>query len=136
MTDLGAGLAAVAFWGFLAAVVVGGMWYALRERQAQYEALSRLIESGQTVDEQLIDRMLGGRSRVDRDLRIAGLIVICAAPGVAILAWAVGQVAPEGFMPLLGVAALVGCVGIGLLLAARFAARAYRESERQMSVQM
>ena len=136
MTDLGAGLAAVAFWGFLAAVVVGGMWYALRERQAQYDALTRLIESGQAVDEQLVDKMLGGKSRADRDLRIAGLIVICAAPGLVILAFAVGQVAPTGFMPLLGVAGLVGCVGVGLLLASRFAARSYREGERNMSVRM
>ena len=136
MTDLGAGLAAVAFWGFLGAIVVGGMWYALRERQAQYEALSRLIESGQAVDEQLVDKMLGGKSRVDRDLRIAGLIVTCAAPGVAILAWAIGQVASAWFLPLLGVAALVACIGGGLLLAARFAARSYREGERHMSAQM
>lgn len=136
MTDLGAGLAAVAFWGFLAAVVVGGMWYALRERQAQYDALTRLIESGQAVDEQLVDKMLGGKSRPDRDLRIAGLIVICAAPGLVILAFAVGQVAPTGFMPLLGVAGLAGCVGVGLLLASRFAARSYQEGERNMSVRM
>ena len=51
MEGLGAGLASLAFWGFIAAVVVGGMWYALRERQAQYETIRSLIESGQTIDE-------------------------------------------------------------------------------------
>ena len=30
MEGLGAGLAAMAFWGFIAAVVVGGIWYAVR----------------------------------------------------------------------------------------------------------
>lgn len=136
MTDLGAGLAALAFWGFLAAVVVGGIWYALRERQAQYAALGRLIDSGQPVDERIVEKMLGGSSRTDRDLKIAGLIVTSAAPGIVVLAWAIGQVAEVWFLPLLGVAALVACIGIGLLAAASYAARSYREGERISSLNM
>lgn len=129
MTDLGAGLAALAFWGFLAAVIVGGMWYALREKQAQYDALSRIIDSGQAVDEKLVATMLGGKSYPERDLKIAGLIVISAAPGIAILAWAVGKVSATALLPLLGVAGLVACVGVGLLLAAGHAARSRRRDE-------
>ena len=30
---LGAGLAAIAFWGFIAIIVVGGMWYSIREKE-------------------------------------------------------------------------------------------------------
>jgi hypothetical protein len=51
MDGIGGGLAALAFWGFVAAVVVGGMWYAIREREAQHETLRRIIESGQPVDQ-------------------------------------------------------------------------------------
>lgn len=127
MQGIGQGLSALAFWGFIAAVVVAGIWYSIRERQAQHETLRRLIDSGQAIDQALVDQVLGGGRRTDRGLRIAGLIVIFVAPGLAILAWFVGQLSEPWLMPLLGAAALVAFVGIGLLVAAKFAERSYRE---------
>ena len=121
MEGLGAGLAALAFWGFIAAVVVAGIWYGLRERQAQYDTLSRIIESGQKVDEALIDRVLGGKTQVRRSLKIAGLITISAAPGLAILGWFISQIAEQALYPILGVSGLVAFVGAGLLVAAKVA---------------
>jgi len=129
MQGIGEGLAALAFWGFIAAVVVAGVWYGIRERQAQHETLRRIIDSGQAVDPALVDQVLGGGRRTDRGLKIAGLIVIFVAPGLAVLAWFVGQLSEPWLMPLLGAAALVAFVGIGLLVAARFAERSYRENE-------
>lgn len=130
MQGIGEGLAALAFWGFIAAVVVAGIWYAIRERQAQHETLQRIIESGQAVDHALVEQVLGGGRRTDRGLKIAGLIVIFVAPGLAVLAWFVGQLSAPWLMPLLGAAALVAFVGIGLLVAARFAERSYRENDK------
>jgi len=127
MEGLAAGLSALAFWGFIAAVVIGGIWYGIRERQAQYATLRHIIDTGKPVDERVVERILGGNRRPDHGLKIAGLIVIFAAPGVAVLAWFIGQVARQWLLPLLGVAGLVGFVGIGLLVAARAAARAWRE---------
>ena len=124
MEGLGAGLSALAFWGFLTAVCVGGIWYGLRERQAQYATLQRLIESGQQIDEAVVERVLGGKAKVEQGLRIGGMLTLAAAPGLLILGWAVSHIAEQAFMPLLGVAGLAGCVGIGLLLAARAAAAA------------
>lgn len=128
MDGLGAGLAALAFWGFIAAVVVGGIWYGLRERQAQFDTLSRMIESGQKVDEALIDRVLGGNRQVHRDLKIAGTITVSAAPGLAILGWFVSKLSEEALYPILGASVLVAFVGVGLLVAARVAARAQEDS--------
>jgi len=119
MEGLGAGLSAVAFWGFLAAVVVGGIWYGLRERQAQYTTLQRLIESGQPVDDAVVDKVLGGKTDVRQGLKIAGLIALAASPGLALLGWALGRIDEDAFIALIGVAGLVACVGIGLLFAAR-----------------
>ncbi len=127
MNGLGQGLAAFAFWGFIASVVVAGIWYGLRERQAQYDTLSRMIESGQAVDEEVVERILGGGKRIDVGLKIAGLIVIFVAPGLAVLAWFISQLSEPWLMPLLGAAALVGFIGIGLLVAAKFAERSVRE---------
>lgn len=130
MDGFGAGLSALAFWGFLAAVVVGGMWYGLRERQAQYDTVRRIIESGQKVDDALIDKIIGGNRPPDRSLKIAGLIVIFVAPGLAVLAWFIGQLSEPWLMPILGAAALVAFVGIGLLVAAKAAERMYGKDDR------
>lgn len=129
MNGIGGGLAALAFWGFVASVVVAGIWYGLRERQAQYDTLSRMIESGQTIDEDVVEKILGGKERVDVGLKIAGLIVIFVAPGIAVLAWFISQLSEPWLMPLLGAAALVAFVGIGLLAAGRFAERSYRDEK-------
>ena len=39
METLGAGLAALAFWGFVAALVVGGLWHEAKKREAEHETL-------------------------------------------------------------------------------------------------
>lgn len=124
MSGLAQGLSALAFWGFVAAVVVAGIWYGLRERQAQYDTLSRMIESGQQIDEAVVDKILGGDERIEVGLKIAGLIVIFLAPGLAVMAWFIGQLSEPWLMPLLGAAVLVGFLGVGLLVAARYAANA------------
>ena len=129
MDGLGAGLAALAFWGFLAAVVVGGIWYGLRERQAQFDTLARMIESGQTIDEALVDRVLGSDKQFDRNLKVGGLIVLFAAPGLAILGWFISKIAEEALFPLLGVSALAVFVGAGLLVASKVAERRSRTDD-------
>ncbi len=129
MSGLGQGLSALAFWGFVAAVVVAGIWYGLRERQAQYETLSRIIDSGQPIDEAVVERILGDGKDTEVGLKIAGLIVIFVAPGLAVLAWFVAQLSEAWLMPLLGAAALVGFIGIGLLVAARYVAGTNRKED-------
>lgn len=129
MEALGGGLAALAFWGFLAAVVVGGIWYAVREKEAQHETMRRIIESGQTIDEKVVEKVFEGQDTTDRDLKIGGLITISVAPGLAVLGWFLSSIAEKALMPLLGVAILVGFVGLGLLAAAKIAERAKRQDD-------
>lgn len=133
MDALGTGLVALAFWGFIAAVVVGGIWYGLRERQAQYDTLARMIESGHTVDEALVDRVLGSDKQLDRNLKVGGLIVLFAAPGLAILGWFISKIAAEALYPLLGVAGLAAFVGVGLLVASKVAERRARLTDASVS---
>jgi hypothetical protein len=119
MADLGFGLAAVAFWGFIAACVVGGIWYAIREKQAQHETLRRIIESGRDVDSDAIDRILNAGGDPARDLKVAGYITVSIAPGLLILGWFLQGVSEneEIFTIMLGVAGLVFCIAVGLLVA-------------------
>jgi hypothetical protein len=127
MDALGTGLAALAFWGFVGAVVVAGIWYSIREKEAQHETMRRIVESGQPIDEKVIEKVFRGESRPDRDLKIGGLITIFCAPGLVILGYALSFINDKVLPPLLGVAGLVAFVGIGLLIAAKFAERAHRE---------
>ena len=121
MEGLGAGLAALAFWGFIAAVVVGGIWYAVREKEAQHETLRRMIDSGKDLDVAAISRVFKENSRPERDLKIGGIVTLFAAPGLVILGWFLGEVSQEAYHALRGVAGLVAFVGVGLLIAARVA---------------
>ncbi len=120
---IGAGLAAIGFWGFIATTVVAGIWFAVRQREAQQETLRRLLESGQAIDPELMNKIVsaGGNDHIDRDLRVSGLIMLSVAPGLAILGWFIGQIAAAALMPLLGTAALVLCIAVGLLVAAKSA---------------
>ncbi len=122
--NIGAGLMSIAFWGFLAAVVVGGMWYSIREKEVQQETLRRLIESGQPIDETLADRFMSinrGADHLDRDLKVGGMICLPIAVGLAIFGLILGSQYEEALMPLLGVAVLLVFVAVGLLMAARVA---------------
>jgi hypothetical protein len=121
------GLAAFGFWMFVAAAAVGGIWDGVRKRDAEHETLRRLIESGKEPDQELVDKLLGNKKQQARDLKVAGLIVIFVAPGLALMGWVMSLGEKDVLMPLLGVAGLVAFVGIGLLTAAGFLKRAAQE---------
>ena len=118
------GLAAFGFWMFIAAAAVGGIWDGVRKRDAEHETLRRIIESGKEPDPEVVDKLLGHKKAPARDLKVAGLIVIFVAPGLALMGFLIDDGA---FMPLLGVAGLVAFVGIGLLTASKFLERANAE---------
>ena len=126
---LGAGLAALAFWGFIAAVVVAGIWYDIRKREAQHETVRRIVESGKPIDEELMDKLLSLGSdksdRLDRTFKITALIILPTAVGLAIFGLIMGTQFPETKLPLLGAAALAGCIGVGFMVASSVARRWY-----------
>lgn len=133
---IGAGLAALAFWGFVAVVVVAGIWDGIRKRDIQHETIRRLIESGQPVDQDLMEKLslvrLGTDTRYDRDLRLTGLWIMPVAVGMAVFALILGFQYPEALGPLLGVSGLLAVMGTGFLISARIARRWYpadRDSE-------
>ena len=129
------GLAAFGFWMFIAAAAVGGIWDGVRKRDAEHETLRRMIESGKEPDPRLVEKLVGSTRQPERDLRVAGLIVIFVAPGLALMGWVISLQEKDVLMPLLGVAGLVAFVGIGLLTAANFLKRA-RSNEEPENRQM
>lgn len=129
--EIAASYGALGFWLFLASVVVAGIWFDARKRESQQETLRRIVESGQKIDSAMIDKLLaaGGGSRADQDLKVAGLITVFVAPGLAIFGFFLSKLQEEIFDVLLGVSLLVGLIGIGLYLAGKMSERWYNESK-------
>jgi len=128
--SLGVGLASLAFWGFVASAVVGGIWYAIREKQAQHATLQRMIESGQKIDADVIDKIVSGGGKADQDLKVAAYITMSVAPGLVLLGYVLGRVNEHIFAILSGVAGLVLFVGLGLLAASRISERSENRNDR------
>ena len=132
MDKLGGGLAALAFWGFVASTVLGGIWYAIREKQAQHDTLNRLIESGKDIDAEIVDKIVNDGGKSNQDLKVAAYITLSAAPGLVLLGY-LGSGANEKLFPILsGVAGLVFFVGLGLLAASRIAAGSENKNDRPL----
>jgi hypothetical protein len=133
---LGAGLASLAFWGFLAAAVVAGVWDSIRKRDAQHETVRRMIESGQPLNQELLDKLIsassGGKRRLDRDIKLAALYILPVAAGMTAFAWIMGGYYPHAGPPLFGVAALLGCIGVGFWVASTIVARWYVDNDSSM----
>ena len=97
MDGIGEGLAALAFWGFITALCVAGVWGDAKKRQAQHETLRRMLEGNKPVDEALMTRLMGADAQTppDRGLTVAAIIVFAIAIGLVVLAAALSVVGPR-----------------------------------------
>ena len=131
---IGAGLAALAFWGFVATAVVAGVWDNIRKREAQHETMRRIFESGQPLDHETMEMLSlasGNEPRHDQAFKITALWVLPIAPAVAVFALILGTQAPEAEAPLLGVAALLAIMGTGFFVASKIVAPWYAKDSDQ-----
>lgn len=113
------------FWMFIAAAVVGGIWYDAKEKETKQETLRRVVESGRDIDPETLDRLIGENSsgNTSRDLRVGAYILFGVSPGLFVFSLFLGMVSAEARVVLMGVSALVACIGGGLLAAARLVER-------------
>ena len=122
---MGAGLAAIGFWAFVAIVVVAGIWDNVRKREAKHETLRRMIEGGDKLDRDLMNKLLSisneSSENLGRDLKVSGLIMIFIAPGIAALSFFLGELSAAAETALLGVSVLIGLIAIGLMVAGKAA---------------
>lgn len=113
---------AIAFWIFIAVVSVAGIIQDYRKRQLALEPLRLAIQHGQTLDPEIITRLLSQEVRHDRldprPLQVGGIITCAAGVGIAILSAFLAAVLPRSHMIVLGVGVLTLCIGVGLLIAA------------------
>ena len=132
--EVDAGLGALGFWLFIAAVIVAGTWFDARKRESQQETLRRIVESGQPIDQDVIDKLLSAPERdgrADRDFKVGALIMLFVAPGLAAFAWFLGRFSSEAGLVMYGVSALVGIIGVGLWAAGKLYERWYRQDQSE-----
>ena len=134
MEMIGAGIASLAFWAFMAAAVIAGVWDGAKKRDAQHETLRRMIEGGKPVDEGLMKKlMVGEPKRPDRDLAISAIVLFSISIGMAVLALVLRDAYENVLTPLMGAAGLVACVAAGLWAASAFVKRARAEDAARAS---
>jgi Flp pilus assembly protein TadB len=129
-----AGLASLGVWMIVAFVVVCSVWSNTRRRESQQETLRRIVESGQTIDAALVDKMVGSvkrKSQAGRELKVAGIITVSVSPGLFLLGYFVSNGDPERLRAFIGISLLVGIVGVGIYVAGMMSARWNKQDENQ-----
>ncbi|MEO0423371.1 MAG: hypothetical protein AAF184_13605 [Pseudomonadota bacterium] len=123
MSDSVIGLAGLGFWLFIAAAVVSSIWDDIRKRETRHATLRALIASGQQVDQAAVDRLLGKAQRSEHDMRVGAIVLRYIAFGLVALGGLLALMAGvEVLFALLGVAAFLGLLSMGISVAANYSA--------------
>ena len=103
-------------------VAITGLRRFLTERERQ-RTLRAVLERGQSLDPQLLQKLVARqeRPRTREGLLVGGITTMGAGIGLAVFGLVLGSRHgdPEALSPLLGVGAMVFCIGLALLVASR-----------------
>lgn len=131
---IGAGLGAMAFWIFVAAVVVASYWDAIKKRETQHETIRRVIESGKEIDEATMNRLMtlgkGSSGRVDRDFKVTALWMLPVGPSLLLMGYILSSLNEdfsEAFIPLLAVGGMLLLMSVGFWISGMVVSRWYKE---------
>jgi len=106
----------VAFWIFVASVVVAGIWYSYARKRETQKTIRLAIEKGVQLDAALVDKLFTRESGNPEDYYIGGLICLACGIGLPVLGYFIGQIEPAAFFPIAGAGVLVGLIGISLII--------------------
>ena len=127
--DIGAAVAAGSFWMFLAVVVVAGVaGGAFRHHQTQ-QTIRKAIESGQSLDPVTLERRLQSDRPKGPPGRafflVTGVMMLAIGAGLVAIGFAEASshANPSQLYQGLGAGAMVGFIGLGLLLAGHLIGR-------------
>jgi hypothetical protein len=129
----GAYLVGVAFWMFIGAIAVAGIFADYQKRRMNVDLLRTLIEKGQALDPAVVTKLISPDAHNERtdptDLKLGGIIVSAAGVGIFLMSYFIARLAPVALYPIMGGGIVTICVGIGLLIGAKVVADAH-ERER------
>ena len=119
----------VAFWIFVSAVVVAGIWYYQSKNREKQKTIRLAIEKGVPLDAATIESLDKPSRQNPNDYAIGGYITLIISPGLLIFAFLIEKVEAQAFYPLLGAAVLCALVGISLIFVANMVKRWNREQD-------
>lgn len=93
-----------------------------KEKKEMQATVRSAISQGQALPPELIDAMTRDsvkRSSAHRDLRV-GVIWLAVAIGISLFAWLIGFEEGDAVYPMIGLAAIPGCIGIAFIVLSFF----------------
>ncbi len=133
--SVGAGLASLAFWGFIATVVVAGIWSEIRKRESQQESIRRMVESSGSIDQELLDKLLSmndeNKEDHEKNFKVTALWIFPVSLGLAVFGLVLGIETPKARMPLLAVSSLTACLSIGFWIASLVITKLYPNNDNK-----
>jgi hypothetical protein len=140
-------LGAAAFWIFLAAIIIAGIWRKKHSEAMKHETVRFLIEKNQKLDDKQLAELLNPppppspewlmpkRKPGDgcRVMRVCGTLLVFIALGLLIADFWRGMVLGIDDKSVLGIATAIpflAMLGIGLLVASRFVTQPSKTENR------
>jgi hypothetical protein len=128
---MGGELVGVVFWVAIFGIVAVQAWGRRAAERERQQTLRSAIERGQQLDPAMLEKILAGQTQSRGSpygLLIAGVIVLFAGAGLALLGVFVGADDAEAFKGVVGSAGLIGMVGLGLCVAYALKRRLERQA--------
>jgi len=129
--QMGGEIVGVVFWVAIFGIVAVQVWGRRNAERERQQTLRAAIERGQQLDPAMLEKILAGQPQSigsPYGLLIGGVIVLFAGAGLALLGVFVGADDPEAFKGVVGSAALIGMVGLGLCVAYALKLRLERQA--------
>jgi hypothetical protein len=134
---LGTAIAVAAALLAIAGMFIAFMLVAQKKHQARLDLLRYAVERGMALEVELIDKIAGaataktnaGPRRPGRGSRVAGVLFVAYGVGFAIFACFIGTISNSALIPMLGVAALMICIGVGFLIVSRMLRKEANDSD-------
>jgi hypothetical protein len=124
--DITAAVAAGSFWMFIAVVVIAGVVGSVFRHHETQQTIRKAMESGQSLDPETLDRLLrsarpGGGPPPRNFFLVFGVMMLAIGGGLVAIGFAeaASHTNPSQLYQGLGAGAMVGLIGVGLLVAGR-----------------
>lgn len=107
----------IVFWGVVALVSVSAMWTSYLGRLEIERTIRKAIDTGAVLDPPTVAQLKSsGGGQTPLFVVVAGIVIVAAGVGFAVLALVMRGDAPDDFMAMVGVAALLACTGGGVIV--------------------
>ena len=134
---LGTAIAVAAALLSVAGVFIAFILSSQKKHQASLDLLRYSVERGMTLDVELINKIARadavekdeGPRRPGRGSRVAGILIVAYGVGFALFACFIGTLDRSALIPMLGVAALFICFGVGFLIVSRMLRREANDAD-------